>query len=92
MTVGGGGWGAENVVRSGYGGRKEYSSPQDDLILRGTITECVRGIVGIIGSDGFLKHYYFDTRMLQGILPGDMWLRGKYVPAPAGWRDYRSEN
>ncbi len=84
ITVGGGGWGAENV-----GSRKEYHSPQDDLILRGTITEVIRGVVGIIGSDGYLKNYYFDDRVLEGILPGDIWLQGKFIPAPAGWHDYR---
>ena len=84
ITVGGGGWGAENV-----GKRKEYSGKQDDLILRGTITEAVRGAVGLVGSDGFLKYYYFDSRVLEGILPGDIWLQGKYIPAPAGWHDYR---
>jgi hypothetical protein len=84
VTVGGGGWGAENV-----GNRKEYSSPQDDLILRGTITEVIRGVVGLIGSDGYLKNYYFDDRVLEGILPGDIWLQGKFIPAPAGWHDYR---
>jgi hypothetical protein len=90
ITVGGGGWGAENVQRLPYGGRKEFSGDQDDLVVRGTITEVIRGIVGQIGADGFLKHYYFDRRFLEGILPGDMWLRGKYVPAPAGWRDYET--
>jgi len=90
MTIGGGGWGAENVQRDSYGGRKEASPPQDKLIVRGTIVEAVRGVVGLIGADGFLKYYYFDERVLEGILPGDIWLRGKYVPAPAGWHDYRS--
>ena len=87
ITVGGGGWGAENV-----GGRKEFSSPQDDLIVRGSITEVIRGVVGLTGSDGYLKHYYLDERLLEGILPGDIWLRGKYIPAPAGWHDYRASN
>jgi hypothetical protein len=90
MTVGGGGWGAENVRRGSYGGRKEASGNQDQLIVRGTIVEAVRGVVGLIDTDGYLKYYYFDERMLEGILPGDIWLRGKYVPAPAGWHDYRS--
>jgi len=91
VTVGGGGWGAENVKRGSYGGRKEYGSSPDDLILRGTITEAIRGVVGLAdGSDGFSKNYYFDARFLEGILPGDMWLRGKYIPAPAGWKDYRT--
>ena len=65
VTVGGGGWGAENV-RSG--GRKTTGN-NDNLILRGTISECIRGIVGIIGSNGYLKKYYLDKRLLEGILP-----------------------
>jgi hypothetical protein len=92
MTVGGGGWGAENVRRGSNPGRKEASGNQDDLIVRGTITESLRGVVGVVGSDGYLKHYYLDWRLLEGILPGDIWLRGKYVPAPAGWHDYRASN
>ncbi|UCE46717.1 MAG: hypothetical protein JSW47_13995, partial [Phycisphaerales bacterium] len=90
MTVGGGGWGAENVRRGSYGGRKEDGGNQDSLILHGTITEAIRGVVGLIGGDGYLKHYYFDGRVCEGILPGDIWLRGKFVPAPAGWSDYRT--
>ena len=93
LTVGSGGWGAENVKRrSGweyYGGRKETTGNQDQLIVRGTITEALRGVVGLIGNDGYLKAYYLDARLLEGVLPGDIWLRGKYIPAPAGWRDYR---
>jgi len=92
MTVGGGGWGAENVQRGYYGGRKEASGNQDQLVIRGTITEAIRGVVGLVGADGYLKYYYFDERLLEGILPGDIWLRGKYVPAPAGWHDYRSDS
>jgi type II secretory pathway pseudopilin PulG len=89
ITVGGGGWGAEDV-----GDRREYSGDQDDLIVRGSITEALRGVVGLSGSkpDGYLKHYYLDKRLLEGILPGDIWLRGKYIPAPAGWHDYRPAN
>jgi len=90
ITVGGGGWGAENVRRENDGGRKETSNPQDFLVVRGTITEAMRGIVGQIGKDGYLKRYYLDERLLEGILPGDIWLRGKFVPAPSGWHDYRS--
>ncbi len=98
ITVGGGGWGAENVggaaVYPGYG-RKEYSGPQDNLIVRGAITEAIRAAVGQIdiygnGIEGYSKHYYFDSRLLKGILPGDIWLSGKYTPAPAGWHDYSS--
>jgi hypothetical protein len=89
ITVGGGGWGAENVQRGSYGGRKEYSPPQDSLEVHGTISEAIRGVVGIPGTDGYLKIYHMDQRLLTGIVPGDISLRGKYVPAPAGWRDYR---
>jgi len=93
ITVGGGGWGAENVSRLSYGtyygGRKEAGT-QDNLVLRGILVEAMRGVVGLVGTDGYLKQYYFDERLLEGILPGDIWLRGKYVPAPAGWHDYRS--
>jgi hypothetical protein len=88
MTVGGGGFGAENVQRGSYGNRKEASGNQDDLVVRGAITEAIRGVVGLVGSDGYVKKYYFDPRLLKGILPGDIWLRGKYTPAPAGWKDY----
>ena len=92
LTVGRGGWGAENVRRGSYGGRKETTGNQDQLIVRGTITEAIRGVVGLIGNDGYLKAYYLDARLLEGVLPGDIWLRGKYIPAPAGWRDYRPTN
>lgn len=92
MTAGGGGWGAENVgIMSGsnyYCGRKETSSSgNDNLYVRGTLVEAVRGVVGY-GTDGYLKKYYLDERLLEGVLPGDMWLRGKYIPSPAGWHDY----
>lgn len=91
ITTGGGGWGAENVARSSYGGRLEYSSgTQDNLIVRGAITEACRAVVGITGTDGYLKKYYLDNRLFEGVLPGDFWLQGKYIPAPAGWRDYRN--
>ncbi|MFA5424162.1 MAG: hypothetical protein WC374_09935 [Phycisphaerae bacterium] len=92
LTVGGGGFGAENVLRNGAGNRKENGiARQDTLILRGTISEAVRGVVGLLGNtpDGYLKHYYLDSRMLEGILPSHFWMKGKYIPAPAGWHDYR---
>ena len=85
ITVGGGGWGAENV-----GSRREYSGSQDDLIVRGAITEACRGAVGVVGTDGYVKKYYLDSRLLEGLLPGDVWMHGKYLPAPAGWHDYRN--
>jgi hypothetical protein len=87
VTVGGGGWGAENVGR-----RKEFNGNQDDLILIGSICEAVRGVVGVIGTDGFIKKYTIDERLLEGVLPGNIWFGGKYVPAPAGWHDYRIDN
>lgn len=93
LTIGGGGWGAENVQRSSggtnYGNRKENSGSQDNLYLRGTIQEVIRGVVGLVGTDGFVKYYIMDPRMMQGILPGNIWMAGKFVPAPAGWHDYR---
>lgn len=90
LTIGGGGFGAENVRRSSYGGRKEFGGAgQDRLVLHGTISEVLRGVVGLIGYDGYLKWYFMDSRLLQGILPSDFWLKGKYIPAPAGWHDYR---
>jgi hypothetical protein len=92
LTVGGGGWGAENVEWNGYGNRKEADGKQDNLIVRGTLTEAVRGVVGLIGKDGYIKQYYTDERLLEGVLPGDIWLRSKYIPAPAGWNDYRPAN
>ena len=87
VTVGGGGWGAENVNHSYT--RKEYSPPQDYLILIGTISESVRGVVGVIGREGYIKRYTIDERLLEGVLPGNIWFGGKYIPAPAGWHDYR---
>jgi hypothetical protein len=87
MTIGGGGFGAEYV--GGSGGRKEFSGSQDTLTVRGSITEVIRGVVGLSGSssDGYIKNYHIDTRLMSGILPGDIWLSGKYFPAPAGWHD-----
>ena len=95
ITVGGGGWGAEHVEASmGFfggstGGRKDTGWWQDDLIVRGTLTEVVRGIVGMTGSDGYLKYYYFDERMLSGLIPGTIRLKGKFVTTPGGWTDFR---
>jgi hypothetical protein len=92
ITVGGGGWGAENVRRNGHGDRKQATGSQDYLRVHGTISESIRGVVGVtdsFGTDGYLKSYHMDSRLVTGIVPGDIWLRGKYVPAPAGWHDYR---
>jgi type II secretory pathway pseudopilin PulG len=88
ITVGGGGWGAENVrdeYTYGAGGRQEPSGTL--LTVRGTITERIRGVVG--KEHGFLKDYHFDERLLEGFIPEDMKLKGKYIPVPAGWEDYR---
>ena len=99
ITVGGGGWGAENVRRKAssinYGGRTNNPTPSgynDTLIVRGSISEAVRSVVGLNDADGYIKHYYMDNRLAEGLLPGDIWFSGKYVPAPAGWQDYRSTN
>ena len=89
ITVGGGGWGAEHVRRGLSGGRKETSGTQDDLIVRGTLTEVVRGVVGLTGSDGYLKNYYFDQRMLSGLIPGNVRMKGKFATVPGGWSDFR---
>lgn len=84
ITVGGGSWGAENV-----GQRSNTNTIElDNLIVSGSITEAVRGVVGE-GQNGFKKYYYFDRRLLGGILPGDMWLQSKFLPIPGGWNDYR---
>jgi hypothetical protein len=93
LTVGGGGWGAENVATGSVGSnpnRKEYTSgTSDHLSVHGSLTEVVRGVVGLPSqNDGFLKVYTIDTRLMSGILPGDIWFSGKYIPAPAGWRDH----
>jgi hypothetical protein len=100
ITSGDGGWGAENVcvfpgyVYGGYGGRKgAYPIPwQDNLIVNGTLTEACRGIVGLSGWNGYMKHYNLDSRLLQGVLPGDIWMQGKYIPTPAGWHDYQQSS
>ncbi|UCG57973.1 MAG: hypothetical protein JSU70_00425 [Phycisphaerales bacterium] len=92
IAVASGGWGAENVGWNGYGGRKEAEGTTDRLIVRGSITEAVRGAVGLIDADGFVKEYYMDERFLGGMLPGDMWFTGKFIPAPAGWHDYRASH
>jgi hypothetical protein len=91
ITVGGGGWGAENVQAASSGpNRKEYTSgTSDHLSVHGSITEVIRGVVGLPSyNDGFLKEYTIDTRLMSGILPGDIWFSGKYIPAPAGWHDH----
>ncbi|MFC1737779.1 hypothetical protein ACFL1G_01870 [Planctomycetota bacterium] len=90
IIVGGGGWGAENVdIWSGltYGGRKDGPGGRNYLYVRGQIIEAMRGPVG--NSTGYFKRYYLDERLIQGIMPSDFQLSGKYVPAPAGWHDYR---
>jgi hypothetical protein len=104
ITVGGGGFGAEYVGGRYYSSncgdtqnRKELDGCTDVLIVRGSITEVVRGVVGIFspttgaGQDGYDKNYYVDDRLMTGILPGDIWFTGKYIPAPAGWHDYGIE-
>ena len=89
ITVGGGGWGAEHVRRGTSGGRKETSGVQDNLVVFGTLTEVFRGVVGLTGSDGYLKNYYFDQRMLSGLIPGNVRMKGKFATVPGGWSDFR---
>lgn len=89
ITVGGGGWGAENVTRSTNPGRETATLFNDSLIVRGSITEAFRGVVGL-GSNGYLKKYYYDERLVTGILPGNMGLKGKYLVVPGGWSEVAS--
>jgi hypothetical protein len=79
ITVGGGGWGAENVSS-----RTAYSGTYDDLYVRGAISEVFRGVVGVFNSstgqttNGYNKHYYYDERLSPVVLvcseaiPGDL--------------------
>jgi hypothetical protein len=91
MTVGGGGWGAENVYRSfSYTGRETYyNNTNDKLIVRGSITEAMRGIVGN-GTNGYVKQYFYDERLIIGIVPGNIGLKGKYLLIPGGWEESAS--
>ena len=84
ITACGGGWGAENI-----GARTNTNQTgKDVLVVTGSIVESVQGIVAY-RDNGFRRCYYFDGRLLDGILPGDMWLQSKYVPVPGGWKDSR---
>ncbi len=91
ITAGGGGWGVENVT-----GRQDTiniddrnpAGMLDDLVVAGSITEFLGDMVSK-GNTGYNKHYYFDKRLLGGILPGDIWLQRKFTPKPGGWKDYR---
>jgi hypothetical protein len=91
MTVGGGGWGVENVYRSfSYTGRETYyNNTNDKLIVRGSITEAMRGIVGN-GTNGYVKQYFYDERLIIGIVPGNIGLKGKYLLIPGGWEESAS--
>lgn len=88
MTVGGGGWGVENIYRNNaYPGRKNFNTNQKDrLVVRGSITEAMRGILGS-GNTGFVRSYLYDKRVAAGIVPGNIWLKGKYVVIPGGWSE-----
>jgi hypothetical protein len=90
MTIGGGGWGAENVDRGSSSPRETYYSNQNDkLIVRGSITEACRGVVGS-GNNGYLKQYFYDRRLMTGIIPGNIGLKGKYLLVPGGWKESAS--
>jgi hypothetical protein len=90
LTIGGGGWGAEDVS---YRRQFSGSCSQDTLTIHGSITEVIRGVIGLSGgcSNGYTKDYHIDTRLMSGILPGDIWFSGKYIPAPAGWHDHSAD-
>jgi len=83
ITAYGGGWGVENVET------REEKISENRLVVAGAISEVFRGLAKDPRSQrGFKKEYYFDKRLLKGILPGDMWLQSKYIPAPGGgWSD-----
>ncbi len=93
VTVGGGGWGAENVYRGSSANDRKTANgaAYDELILRGTLTEVIRGVVGIdissLQKNGYRKYYYYDTRLMSGILPSNIWLKGKYLLIPGGWKE-----
>ena len=91
MTVGGGGWGAENVSRDNHYEDREtyYNNRNDKLIVRGSITEAFRGVVGS-GNNGYLKQYFYDRRLMTGIIPGNIGLKGKYLLVPGGWEESAS--
>jgi len=81
-----GGWGAENVNRR----RNHNVGQRDNLVVAGAIAEAIRALVADpVSFRGFNKHYYFDRRLLNGILPGNLWLQSKFIPAPGGWSDYQ---
>jgi hypothetical protein len=82
ITVGKGGWGEENI------GNRHKMTNSDGLILAGSITEAIRGACAESGS-GLTKYYYFDKRLLEGHVPGNLWFGGKFIPTPGGWRDYQ---
>lgn len=96
ITVAGGGWGAENVLRDDNPGRKDENNYDDKLYVRGSICEAIRGVVGLAnGSDGYRKHYYIDERLTNGTVrvPGGFGpggLSGEFVPVPGGWREFSS--
>ena len=57
------------------------------FIIMNSEADTIQGIICLVGADSYLKYYYYGERLLEGILPGDIWLKGKYIPAPAGWQD-----
>ena len=93
LTMGLGGWGAENLYRSSsFTPRKNFQTNKNDtLILRGTRCEAMVGLTAS-GKNGFLEHDYFDSRMITGIVPGNIWLKGKYVLIPGGWSETSTIN
>ena len=91
ITAGGGAWGAENAAKRQDTINIDPRNPEnmlDDLVVAGSITE-ILGDITSKGDTGYKKHYYFDKRLLEGILPGDVWLQSKFTPKPGGWSDYR---
>ena len=68
------------------------TSGMDELVVVGAIAEVMQSRFtdpNPRSGEGFKRSYYFDERLLNGILPGDMWLRSKFTPVSGGWNDFR---
>jgi len=88
ITVGGGGFGAENVVER----KNTNTAGRDNLVFAGAITEAVQGMFANPGgNNGFRRLCYEDERLRSKTiaLPGDMWLESKFLPLPGTWSDAR---
>jgi Tfp pilus assembly protein PilX len=88
-----GGFGPENLPRYGAPYRKMAPGTNlNTLIVRGTITDAIIALTFIGGTNGYYSNFQMDERILRGILPGDIWLTAKFLPAPGGWCQFRTNN